>query len=374
MIKNSLFSGDMDISLLGFGAMRFPVNKEDQTINYDEAAKLIDLAYEKGINYYDTAYVYHQKQSEAFLGKALAKYPRDSYFLTSKLSIWEVKTPEELETMFNKQLENCCTEYFDVYLAHAMDGDKIKKFEELGGFEFMKKKKEEGKIRHLGFSFHGDIPSFKKLLSMEMFEVCQLQLNYADWYKFKAGELYDLATEAGLPIIVMEPVRGGALANPLPDIEKLQKDYAPDKSCASWAFKFVAEKENVKLILSGMSNLEQVEDNLNTFADETVFPNPEEKDILEQCIKIIDAIDNVPCTGCAYCMPCPLGVDIPEIFNAYNVAKVFEGRKMMYKNTIKPENRADKCVACGKCVRVCPQNIPIPQRMGEIEEYYKDIV
>ncbi|MEG1687910.1 MAG: aldo/keto reductase, partial [Angelakisella sp.] len=303
MITKHFYPQDKAHSLLGFGGMRF-AKLPDGNIDEVASAAMIDRAIAGGVNYFDTAYYYHDSKSEAFLKKALAKYPRESYLLADKMPVWSVKTPEDLERIFNDQLERCGVDYFDYYLAHSLDGSKAEAIRNLGIMEFFQRKKAEGKIRRIGFSFHDDLAGFHKLLEIKGWEFCQLQLNYADWNRFKAAELYAAAAESKLPVIVMEPVRGGFLANP-PQISDLLKAAEPQRSLASWAFRFVASLPAVTLVLSGMSAMEQLEDNLTTFADESVYLNADEQRLLAQAMTILDNIKTVPCTGCNYCMPCP---------------------------------------------------------------------
>ena len=373
MIYKNFNGGNKDHSLLGFGTMRLPMN-EDKTIDFAQAEKTIDKAYAEGVNYYDTAYIYHDGKAEAFIGEVLKKYPRDSYFLADKLPMWLIKEADDMERIFNEQLERCGVEYFDYYLAHSLGKKTVEVMRELNTIAFLEKKKAEGKIRHIGFSFHDDAECLRDVISMFDWEFCQLQLNYADWNRFGAHELYEIATSANLPIIVMEPVRGGMLANPAPAIAEIQKGYAPEKSCASWALRFVASQPNVCLVLSGMSDMSQVEDNLSTFADDTVFLNSEENAIIIKSMNILDNLKSIPCTGCKYCMPCPFGLEIPMIFGTYNNVELFKERYDDYTKRIPEDKRADKCTGCGACMAACPQNIQIPDRMAEVVKFFsKDV-
>ncbi|OOO00510.1 MAG: hypothetical protein ATN35_07035 [Epulopiscium sp. Nele67-Bin004] len=367
MIYRSFDDGDKDHSMLGFGVMRMPIN-EDETINYDVAEKMIDTAYKQGINYFDTAYVYHKGKSEEFLGKALAKYPRESFFVATKLPLWIINGQRELDKIFNKHLKRLNMEYIDYYLIHAMNKERLKKLKSMDVIKWAEQKRAEGKIKHLGFSFHDDLDCLREILSLHKWDFCQLQLNYADWNRFDAKEMYKIATDAGVPIIVMEPVRGGTLANPAPAIQEIFKNHASERSYASWAFRFLADLPNVKLILSGMSTIEQVEDNLHTFStEELVSVDDTEREILNKAIDIMDNLKSIPCTGCNYCMPCPFGVEIPRCFAQYNTNKIFG--KSSY-TAIPEEGRADNCVSCEACVPLCPQNIMIPEKMSEVAEYF----
>ncbi len=368
MIYRNFNDGDKDHSLLGFGIMRMPTN-EDASINYELAEAMIDKAYNAGVNYFDTAYVYHKMTSEVFLGKALAKYPRESYFVATKLPLWHVNSAEELDKVFDTHLERLNMDYIDYYLVHAVNKERVQKVKDFNVIDWLIKKKEQGKIRHIGFSFHDDLNCLREMLSLYDWDFCQLQINYADWNRFNAKNMYDIATEAGVPVIVMEPVRGGMLANPAPEVAQLLKGHREDLSYANWAFRFVANLPNVKLILSGMSTIEQVEDNLATFAnEETIALTSEESKLLNQSIDILDNLKSIPCTACNYCMPCPFGVHIPTCFEKYNTAKIFGQANY---DAIPEEHRADKCVSCEACVPLCPQNIMIPERMVEVADFFE---
>ncbi len=367
MINRSFNDGDKEHSLLGFGAMRMPKN-EDDTINFDEACALVQKSYEGGVTYFDTAYVYHEQKSEEFLGKALAKYPRESYFIATKLPMWEIKSYEDLDRILDIHLKRLNTEYIDYYLTHALNKERVQLIRDLNIIDWLKEKKAEGKIRHIGFSFHDEPSCLEDVLTLHDWEFVQLQINYADWNANDGKTIYDIATNAGVPIIVMEPVRGGMLANPAPEVANLLKDSAPEKSCASWAMKFVANLPNVKLILSGMSAMDQVVDNLATFeSEESVKLSDDEKAVIEKAMDILDNLKSIPCTDCKYCMPCPVGVDIPACFALYNKAKIFGNAPY---DSLEEDKRGDNCISCGACVSLCPQKIEVPERLGEVSEYF----
>ncbi|ONI45326.1 hypothetical protein AN641_00635 [Candidatus Epulonipiscioides gigas] len=367
MIYRNFDDGDKDHSLLGFGIMRMPT-KDEGGIDYELSEEMIDLAYNKGVNYFDTAYVYHGGESEVFLGKVLKKYPRDSFFVATKLPLWQTNSMEDVNRIFEEHLTRLDMDYIDYYLFHAMDRPKMEKIKEMKLIEWAEQKKKEGKIRHLCFSFHGDLECLKELLELHDFAFCQLQINYADWNKFNAKKMYDIATAANTPIVVMEPVRGGMLANPAPEVQKIFKEADQNLSNANWAFRFVANLPNVKLILSGMSTLEQVKDNINTFeSEETIALSATDKEVLDTAIDVLDNLKSIPCTGCQYCMPCPFGVQIPTCFEKFNTAKIFKNAN--YKS-IPEEARADKCVNCKKCVPLCPQHIDIPTKLIEVVEQF----
>lgn len=365
MITEQFRPDDRPHSLLGFGAMRFPT-LPDGSIDEAAAQGMIDLAFAGGVNYFDTAYTYHDSCSEGFLKKALAKYPRESYFLADKLPLWALKVPEDLERIFSEQLVRCGVDYFDYYLTHAYGKSHAETVERLNVIPFLLQKKAEGKIKNLGFSFHDDRGCLEAYLNRCDWDFCQLQLNYADWNRTKARGLYELAVAHNVPVIVMEPVRGGFLANPPQEVAALLRAANPTRSMAGWAMRFVASLPGVKLILSGMSSPEQVTDNLHTFADPGVYLSAEEQAVMARAITVLDSIASIPCTACRYCMPCPFGVEIPAIFAAYNNAMLFHAGRGEYPKSILPAGRADHCTACGACTKRCPQAIAIPTRLAEV--------
>ena len=366
MVYANLCPGAKPNSLLGFGTMRFPTTPDGKI---DEALSLemIDLAYKSGVNYFDTAYPYHGGESERFLKKALGRYPRESYLLADKMPIWRLETPEDMERIFAEQLERCGVEYFDYYLAHSLGKQNVANMRKVDTVAFFQRKKAEGKIRHMGFSFHDDLDCLEDIFSMCRWDFCQLQLNYADWNRFGAKDFYDCACRHGVPIVVMEPVRGGFLANPPEQAAALLRQADPSRSMASWALRYVATLPGVRVILSGMSARAQVEDNLATFADGSVRLTAAEKAVVDQATQVLDGIHTVPCTACRYCMPCPAGVEIPTIFGSYNTAR-FLGNGDGGYNDLPPAGRGDQCVGCGACMVVCPQHIDIPERLREAHQ------
>ena len=254
------------VSLLGMGCMRLPVNEENK-IDVEKTAEMVGFAMEKGINYYDTAYPYHNGQSELVMGEILAKYPRDSFFLASKMPSWQLKTLDDAKRIFAEQLKKCRVEYFDFYLCHAMNLEYHNLYKELGVYEYLDSLRKEGLIKNLGFSYH-DAPQNIIPIADELdWDFAQIQLNYLDYEMQDAKQQYEELTKRNISVVVMEPVRGGVLANITPKAEELFKNKEPNMSVASWALRFVAHFKNVKVILSGMSNLEQLTDNINTFSN-----------------------------------------------------------------------------------------------------------
>lgn len=365
-----------EISLLGFGGMRFPrVSEEKQDIDEEKASELIDYAYRHGVNYFDTAYPYHAGLSEPFFGRVMQKYPRESFRLASKMPLWLLEKEGDQERIFEEQLKRCNVEYFDFYLMHNINTEHKIPAEKFRTYEFLMKQKEQGLIRHLGFSFHDTVDLLSETVNRYQFDFGQLQINYLDWELQNAKREYEILTEHNLPIVVMEPVRGGALAALSEKAVSILKEAAPKSSPASWAIRYVASLPNVMTILSGMSNLSQVKDNVATLSAFKPLTNSE-REVLQDALTAYKSSGAIPCTGCRYCMDCPAGVDIPKVFAAYNQycgnhdGFGFQGT---YK-IIGEEHQADKCIACGQCLPLCPQRIAIPDRMAEIREFNDTLV
>lgn len=360
-----------NIPLLGFGFMRLPTLSSLEEVNHNEVQKMVDRCMESGVNYFDTAYIYHGGNSEIAVKETIAKkYPREKYFVVDKLPAWEMETEADNSRIFNDQLKKCGVEYFDFYMLHALDEEKYEKHLKLGSFEFCKKMKEEGKIRFLGFSFHGTAKDLRRILTERPdMEFVQLQINYIDWFTGEEQEFYNIAREFNKPIIVMEPVRGGYLANLPNHVEKILKDYNKDASIASWAMRFCGSLDGVFNVLSGMSTMEHIDDNINSLYPFTPL-SKEEWQVLEQAAKALSKIDTVPCTLCKYCDKCPQEIPIFDIFEMYNKYldnKHFASFKAKYDKIDKQDN-VSVCTLCGQCIRVCPQSIDIPTRLKEAEE------
>ena len=348
---------EIKMSRLGFGCMRFPKT-------FEETKECIDTAMAAGVNYYDTAYVYNN--SEVTLGKCLEGYDRSSYYLTSKLPIFKVNKIEDVRAIFNESYERLQTDYIDFYLLHALNAGSVQRIKELGIMDEVKKLVAEGRIKHLGFSIHAPKEVLIDALDLYDFDFVQIQLNYLDMIHEPGYEGYEILTERNIPVVIMEPVKGGMLANipsPLNDpFVKLNKSY----SNASYCFRFLMQFPNIKVILSGMSSLAQVKDNLNTFDKEEIFTEEMAKAVEEVKNNILK-IKKVDCTGCRYCMPCPFGVDIPGNFSVLNRRTMGEVlNNSWYKESPYPEGAtAINCKECGACMKHCPQGINIPLMLKE---------
>ncbi len=358
----------IDVSLLGFGCMRFPTNSEGK-IDRPLAQEMLDKAIAAGVNYIDTAYPYHDGESELFVGEALKKYPRDSYYLATKLPIWFINTIEDVDKYFNEQLEKLQTDHFDFYLMHAMNRGSWRKMVELGTVKRLEELKAEGKIRFLGFSFHDEYSAFEEIINYRDWDFCQIQLNYMDTEEQAGLRGYRLAEEKGVPLTIMEPIKGGSLANFANDIMDVFHAVKPGASAASIALRYVATMPNILTVLSGMSTMEQVEDNLKTFVN---FEPMEEKEY--QAIEKVKAIMNSRiqngCTGCRYCMPCPFGVDIPGNFSVWNRYHMYQNYGVVgwqWENMGREGKQAKNCKECGKCEKACPQHLAIREDLKKVQ-------
>lgn len=355
------------ISALGFGCMRLPKDPNGN-IDFAESEKLIDYALSRGVNYFDTAYVYNDGDSERFVGHALSKYDRNSYCIATKLNIIKVGAREDMDRIFEEELQRLKTGRIDFYLLHALSRERFEKFVELDVFEFLHRRKEAGEIAHIGFSFHDTPDVLERIADAFDWEFAQLQLNYLDWERQRAKEQHEALQKRGIPCVVMEPVRGGRLASLGREADEVLKAAAPDRSIASWAIRYAASVPNVLTVLSGMSDGEMTKDNIDTLED-FVPLSDRERETLAKALELFLKNTTVPCTGCRYCMPCPYGVDIPHMFDLYNKLKIdkfTDAFKRGYENT--PETaRADRCAACGRCEALCPQRINIPEWMEKVK-------
>lgn len=373
MEKRKMEKLGIETSLLGFGCMRFPVTA-DGKIDEPLAEKMMDQAIAAGVNYIDTAYPYHGGESETFVGKVLKKYDRNSFYLATKLPCWKVNKIEDVDTIFQEQLGKLQTEYIDFYLLHALDKERFHKMVELGTVKKLEELKAQGKIKYLGFSFHDSYDVFEEIVNYRDWDFCQIQLNYMDANEreeFQQAGMkgYRLTEEKGIPLVIMEPVKGGSLAAFPEDITAKYRALDPEASVASFALRWVGSLPNVKVILSGMSTMEQVEDNLKTFSDFKPL-SEKERQTIDEVVALINSRIQNGCTGCSYCMPCPAGVDIPRNFRIWNVYHMYRNYNMVkdrWENGLAEENKAKNCIKCGKCEKVCPQKLSIREDLERVQ-------
>lgn len=372
MVYKTDFHG-MRMSSLGFGTMRLPLlpGGSGKDIDQEQVDAMVAYAMEHGVKYFDTAAPYHESCSEISIGKALAKYPRNSFCLADKYPGHQIMSTYDPKATFEEQLKKCGVEYFDFYLMHNVNENSLSTYldEKWGIHDYFVEQKRLGRIRHLGFSSHGDIPCIEKFLEVYGADVefCQIQLNYLDWTLQNAKEKYDFLTERGLGVWVMEPVRGGKLASlPEEETEKL-KALRPDEDVPAWAFRFLQRLPNVKMILSGMSSLDQMKDNVKTFEECKALNEKETEVILEIAEKLKNA---VPCTGCRYCCKgCPAQLDIPAIIRLYNDAKYYPSMNIgMRLSALGESGKPENCIGCGQCEKMCPQKIRVPELMPIMKE------
>ena len=359
-----------NLSLLGFGTMRLPL-KEDGTIDEVQVEQMVEYAMENGVNYFDTAYPYHDGESERVIGRILSQYPRESYFLADKFpghQIFDDYTPERF---FEEQLERCQVEYFDFYLLHNVYEKSINTYKDSNWkiVNYLLEQKKNGRIKHLGFSSHGSKEIMKEIIDycQGELEFCLIQLNYLDWTLQGAREKYEMLTEMGIPVWVMEPVRGGKLARLSDEQEAFLKKLRPEESTPAWAFRFLQDIPNVHMVLSGMSAMEHMKDNVKTFEEYKPL-SEEERQFLFDVAEGMKT--SVPCTSCQYCVAgCPKGLDIPMLISIYNELKfVPTVNASMRIEAMEEDKKPTACIACGKCSHMCPQGIHIPEIMKELPE------
>ncbi|MBR3690889.1 MAG: aldo/keto reductase [Eggerthellaceae bacterium] len=353
------------LPLLGMGCMRFPTFA-DKSIDEARTFELIDRCLESGVNYFDTAHPYHEGNSEVVLGKVLARHSRDSFFLASKYPGHQISESYDPAAIFEEQLEKCGVDYFDFYLLHNVYENSLGVYldPQWGILEYFKAQRDAGRIKHLGFSTHAAAPYMETILDAigDDMEFCQIQLNYLDWTLQDAQRKCELLVERGLPIFVMEPVRGGALASIKSDAQAKLNALRPKSSAASWAFRFLQDIPGVCLILSGMTTMEQLDENVATFASKDPLSPKERAALLEVAEGMKDSL---PCTACRYCMDnCPQKLDIPDLLFAYNELRAAPSFLLkMRMEALPKEKQPNACVSCAACVRMCPQGIDIPKEL-----------
>ena len=363
---------DMKLSALGLGTMRLPViDGDDAKIDEKAAAELIDYAMEQGINYYDTAWGYHNGNSELVMGKALARHPREKFYLATKFPGYDLSNMGKVEEIFEKQLEKCQVEYFDFYLFHNVCEMNIDAYldPKYGTYDYLLAQKKNGRIRHLGFSAHGDYDVMKRFLEAygKDMEFCQIQLNYLDWDFQDAKRKVELLNQWNIPVWVMEPLRGGKLASLAPEDEAKLKALRPDEGIPAWAFRYLQSIPSVVVTLSGMSNMEQMKENIATF--ETDKPlNETELETLHAIAQGMVKKIVLPCTACHYCTShCPQGLDIPNLLSLYNEHCFTQGGFIapMALSAIPADKQPSACIGCRSCEAVCPQGIKISEAMAD---------
>lgn len=370
---------DLSEKKLGFGCMRLPVIDGD-TEKIDDTAfcEMIDSYMEQGFNYFDTAYPYHNQKSEGAVKRCLVeRYDRDQFLLADKMPGWLVKENADYQQIFNTQLERCGVEYFDFYLLHALDGEDVPKAEEMGGFEFVQKMKAEGKIRHIGFSFHDTADVLDEILTNhpEM-EFVQLQINYYDWESenVQSRKCYEVAVKHNKPVIVMEPVKGGTLANLVDEPAAILRGLDENASFASFAIRFAASLENVFMVLSGMSDFSQLKDNTSYMKDFQPLSDKEQEGI-RKVVEELEKLSTIACTKCRYCVEgCPQKILIPNLFHAYNMVVQFGDTpisRKAYEQAVKENGKATDCIRCGKCEGQCPQHLQIRKLLGKVADTFE---
>lgn len=364
---------DIKLSALGFGAMRLPViDGDDSRIDQETALRMVDTAMKNGINYYDTAWGYHGENSEPLMGKALARYPRENFYVATKFPGYDPHNWRKVKEIFESQLEKLGVDYFDFYLFHnvcEMNIDAYLNDEKYGIYSYLIEQKKNGRIKHLGFSCHGKLDVLKRFLDAygKDMEFCQLQINFLDWTFQGAKEKVNLLNEWNIPVWVMEPLRGGKLAKLAPEYEDQLKALRPDEAIPAWAFRFLQSIPSVTMILSGMSDEKQLEDNLKTFEEDKKLSDGEMKALMEIADKML-SVGTVPCTACHYCVShCPQGLDIPNLISLYN-EHVYTGGGFLAPMAIGAlplDKRPQACLHCRSCEQVCPQQIKISEIMED---------
>lgn len=374
MVYRTEFKG-MSLSGLGFGTMRLPLipGGKGKDIDQQQVDEMVAYAVEHGVKYFDTAAPYHESYSEISIGKALSKYPRESFCLADKYPGHQIASEYNPKETFEEQLEKCGVDYFDFYLMHNVNENSLPTYldKKWGIVDYFIEQKKAGRIKHLGFSSHGDIPCLEKYLDAygEYMEFCQIQLNYLDWTLQDAKAKYEYLTSKGLGVWVMEPVRGGKLAVLSETNEAKLKAIHPDESIPSWAFRFLQGLPNVRMILSGMSSLDQMKDNVSTFEERRPLTE-EETQILMDIAEELKS--SVPCTGCRYCCDgCPAGLNIPAIIRHYNDAKYYLSMNIgMRLDAMGDSGKPENCIGCGQCAKMCPQGIDVPALMPVMKETF----
>lgn len=359
-----------NIKKLGFGLMRLPMR--DGNIDMEHTKQMVDLFMSKGFSYFDTAYVYIGGKSEVAAKEALVdRYPRDSFQLATKMPMFSVHTAEDLPRFFEESMARAGVEYFDFYLLHALNKGAAVKCEELGAWDYVKGLKEQGRIKHIGFSYHDNAEVLDDILTKHPeTEFVQLQINYADWDDegVQARKCHEVAMKHNVPVVIMEPVKGGSLVSMHESVGQVLKNANPDASLASWAIRFAASLDGLVTVLSGMSNMEQMEDNVS-FMDDFKPLTDAEREVIDAAVAKFNEVPKIPCTDCKYCVEdCPQKINIPAIFEIFNEYKIYANRNSInwsYNNVTRERGKPSECIACGACEGHCPQKIGIIDNLKE---------
>ncbi len=370
VVRRKYKKTDLTVPLLGYGMMRLP--QKNGKIDREEAQKLVDTAMAAGVNYFDTAQPYHGGESQQFVGDALKKYDRKSYMIATKLPLWSLRSLSEVESIFNGQLEACKTDYFDFYLAHGFNANTFRSFENLKVYDYLKKQKEAGKIKHLGFSFHDNPDTLETIVNAHEWDFCQIQLNFIDWdNQTNAKRMYEFLTSKDIPVVIMEPLQGGRLATLTPAAVQVLKKANEKATPASWAFRYVGSLPNVLTILSGMTTMDVLKENIETFTDFKPLTDAERKTLEEaRDVYLGVAKTSVPCTNCKYCADanCPARIDIPAVFTVWNNYCEKKDEAAFKEAYNKLSAKPSACISCRRCVRLCPQQIDIPTEFRKIAQ------
>lgn len=362
------------VSALGFGCMRFhTIDGKNNQINEELAIKQLRYAVDHGVNYLDTAYPYHGGMSEGLVAKALKDGYRDKVKLATKLPSWLINSREDMDKYLNEQLSKLETDYVDFYLLHTLNKDLWSRLKKHDVFDFMKQAVEDGRVKHIGFSFHDELDLFKEIVDAYDWDFCQIQYNFLD-EEYQAGtEGMEYARAKGLGIIVMEPLRGGSLVGSVPsDVQAVWDKSEVKRSSAEWALRFILDREEVDLVLSGMNEIEHIDENIRVATETKPHSlSKEDKALIYEVRDIYKSKMKVDCTSCEYCMPCPVGVNIPANFRRYNFGSMFNYQQAKKGYYSKPEMNADKCVQCGECEGKCPQHIAIREKLKEVVAYFE---
>ena len=358
---------DIKLSILGMGNMRLPTTAEGfhAPVDYPKAQELIDYAMANGVNYYDTAYDYHGGDSERFLGQALTKYPRESYYLATK---FYVLVSTDYQAVFEEQLKKLKTDYIDFYLIHGIFDHTYQRYLDIGCIDYFIEQQKQGRIKHLGFSSHANIENFTTFLNRHQWDFVQIQLNYYDWFFGSAKSFYDILVQRNIPIMAMSPMRGGRLAALTPEAESMLKAAHPDWSIASWAFRWIKRLPGVQVMLNGISKLDDIKDSIRYIDDTDSMSNEDEQLLLKAC-EVFRSEVRIPCTACRYCCsPCPVQIDIEKILEVYNRYKVDGPWALMGLQQVESKGKFTDCTGCGVCNEHCPQSIDIKSIMQELIE------